>query len=188
MQASGTLVENNKSGYCALWQENEARLIDYLTKILGQATLAQKVAHDAYVRLQQADQALQLPYPRARLFNLATNLALMHLRRRRMERRATGATLNTEEVDLEVLVGHGAEPGQAALCEQAAEELVRAIKTLAPRLREPLVMAFVQGRHRGDIALQLNISENTVDKRVTKAIRRCRELLAARGISIADSL
>lgn len=188
MHASGPLTENNHRNYGALWRENEAQLIVYLTKLLGRAELAQDVAHDAYVGLCRADQSQQLPHPRARLFNVATHLALIHLTRRRVGQHAMGSPLDAEEVDPEELACHVLESERAAHCERVGEELVQAIKTLAPRLRKAFVMTFVEGRPRGDIAVQLNISENTLEKRITKAIIRCRERLVARGIDIADLL
>ncbi|MGH8300789.1 MAG: sigma factor-like helix-turn-helix DNA-binding protein [Steroidobacteraceae bacterium] len=44
----------------------------------------------------------------------------------------------------------------------------------------------MQGKPRKEIAAALGISEKRVDKRMTKALRACRERLSSQGIDVAE--
>jgi RNA polymerase sigma factor (sigma-70 family) len=59
---------------------------------------------------------------------------------------------------------------------------MEAIKELRPILREPFVLAYVQGEPRKEIAEQLGITLKRLDKRLTAALKEIRERLAAFGI------
>ena len=101
----------------------------------------------------------------------------MHLRHRRVERRVMG-----EAVDLDEVPDSRRGPDQEVLRFQLAEYVAIAIKELPPSLRSVFVMAHVQGKSRKEIALALGISEKRLDKRMTKALKACRERPASWGI------
>jgi RNA polymerase sigma factor (sigma-70 family) len=67
-----------------------------------------------------------------------------------------------------------------------AEHVAAVIIGLPMTLRAVFVMAHVQRRSREEIAAALGISERRVDKRMTKALRECRERLACRGIHLTE--
>jgi RNA polymerase sigma factor (sigma-70 family) len=72
------------------------------------------------------------------------------------------------------------------MADQIGQHLANVIKSLRPNLRKVFVMAHVQGKPRREIAAALGISEKRVDKRMTKALKACRDRLASQGIDLAE--
>jgi RNA polymerase sigma factor (sigma-70 family) len=62
------------------------------------------------------------------------------------------------------------------------EQLATAIMKLRPVLRTVFVMAHVQGKSQEEIAEALGVTQRRVEKRMTKALRTCREWLLAEGL------
>jgi RNA polymerase sigma factor (sigma-70 family) len=164
-----------------LCRTHEAQLLAYLTQMLGRADIAREVAQDAFERMHRTYRPDQVMFPRAMLFKVATNFALMHMRRRRLENAMIIGSAGMEEVPDDRLG-----PDRQAMVDQIGQHLARVIKGLRPNLRNVFVMAHVQGKPRKEIAAALGISEKRVDKRMTKALRACRDRLASRGIDLAE--
>jgi RNA polymerase sigma factor (sigma-70 family) len=162
----------------------EGQLVNYLSQMLGSEEQARRVAQESFAALHAAYLRDRLHFPRAALFKIATNFALMELRRRRTE---NGALLQFVAISEEVAdprIG----PDRQAMAEQVSQHIATAIRELRPPLRNVFVMAHVQGLHRTAIAAALGISVRRVDKRMTKALRACRNQLASHGIHLTDVL
>jgi RNA polymerase sigma factor (sigma-70 family) len=164
-----------------LCRAHEAQLLAYLTQMLGRVDLAREVAQDTYEQLQRMYRPEQVLFPRAMLFKIATNFALMQLRRRRVESAVISGPAGMEEV-----VDRSAGPDQRVLAEQIAQRLAEVIEELSPPLRAVFVLAHVQGKSRREIAARLGISERRVDKRMTRALQQCRMKLSSQGIDLAE--
>ncbi len=164
-----------------LCRTHGAQLLAYLTQMLGRADLAREVAQDTYEQLHRMYRPDQVLFPRAMLFKVATNFALMHLRRRRLESAVIGAPEGMEQV-----ADHAGGPDRQVLSEQIAQRLVAVIQDLSPPLRAVFVLAHVQGTPRKEIAARLGISERRVDKRITRALKQCRMRLSSQGIDLAE--
>jgi RNA polymerase sigma factor (sigma-70 family) len=65
-------------------------------------------------------------------------------------------------------------------------QIVAVISELRPRLRQVFVMAHVQGKSRAQIAAALGISERSFDRRMTRALKACRDRLASHGVDPTD--
>src|SRR5487761_1840811 len=81
-----------------LCRTHEAQLLAYLTQMLGRPEVALEVAQDTFERLHRMYRPEQVVFPRAMLFKVATNFALMHLRRRRLESAMITGAAGMEEV------------------------------------------------------------------------------------------
>jgi RNA polymerase sigma factor (sigma-70 family) len=162
-----------------LCRAHEAQLLQYLTRMLGRPDVAREVVQDTYERIHKLFKPEDVMFPRAMLFKIATNLALMRLRRARLE-----STLITGSAGMERVPDEAAPPDKRAMADEINERLVQTIKELHPSLRTVFVMAHVQGKPRRDIAEQLGISLKRVDKRMTKALRACRERMESFGIDL----
>jgi RNA polymerase sigma factor (sigma-70 family) len=162
-----------------LCRAHEAQLLQYLTRMLGRPEIAREVMQDTYERIHKRYRPEDVLFPRAMLFKIATNFALMRLRRARLE-----STVITGSVGMEKVPDEGAPPEKRAMADEINERLVQTIKELHPNLRTVFVMAHVQGKARKDIAAQLGISLKRVDKRMTKALRACRERMESFGIDL----
>jgi RNA polymerase sigma factor (sigma-70 family) len=164
-----------------LCRAHEAQLLAYLTQMLGRPEIAREVAQDTFERLHRMYRPEQVMFPRAMLFKVATNFALMHLRRRRLENAMITGSAGMEEVP-DQRMG----PDRQAMADEIGQHLSKVIKGLRPNLRNVFVMAHVQGKPRKEIAAALGISEKRVDKRMTKALKVCRDRLASQGIDLAE--
>lgn len=74
-------------------------------------------------------------FPRAMLFKVATNFALMHLRRRGTEGRYWGQVVDLDYVKEVVPDQDSLLPEREAMAEQIGDRLVEAIKGLRPASR-----------------------------------------------------
>jgi RNA polymerase sigma factor (sigma-70 family) len=164
-----------------LCRTHEAQLLAYLTQMLGRPDIAREVAQDTFEKMHRMYRPDQVMFPRAMLFKVATNFALMHLRRRRLESAMIQGSAGMEEVP-----DHRMGPDRQAMADQIGQHLANVIKELRPNLRKVFVMAHVQGKPRKEIAAALGISEKRVDKRMTKALKACRERLCSQGIDLAE--
>jgi RNA polymerase sigma factor (sigma-70 family) len=162
-----------------LCRAHEPQLLVYLTRMLGRADVAREVIQDTYERIHKLYRPEDVMFPRAMLYKIATNFALMRLRRARLESKIITGSQGMEKVPDEA-----ASPDKRAMAEEINERLVQTIKELRPNLRTVLVMAHVQGIARKDIAEQLGISLKRVDKRMTKALRTLRERMESFGIDL----
>ena len=160
----------------------------YLAQMVGSQDIAQELAQQCFEYVHRAYRGSEVMFPRAMLFKVATNFALMHLRRRRMEGRYWGRAVDMEYVKEVVPDQDSLLPDREAMAEQVRDRLVAAIKGLRPAYRRVFVMALLQGKNRKEIAAAVGASEKRVDKRMTKAIKTCRARLAADGIQLTDLL
>jgi RNA polymerase sigma factor (sigma-70 family) len=156
---------------------HEPQLLQYLTRMLGRVDLAREVVQDTYERIHKQYKPEDLMFPRAMLYKVATNFALMRLRRARLE-----STIITGSAGMEKVPDEAASPDKRAMAEETRQRLMQTIKELRPNLRTVFVMAHVQGIARKDIAEQLGISLKRVDKRMTEALRTLRERMESFGI------
>ena len=161
-----------------------AQLQNYLSEIVGSPEIARELAEDSFAQVRRTYRPEEVSYPRAVLFNVATNFALMHLRRRRLERILTGGAPGVETA--QEVSDHRISLGHEASAAQLGEHLAVAVKALRPNLRQVFVMAHVEGRPRKEIAVALGISERRLDKRMTAGLRKCREHLLSHGIDLTD--
>ena len=164
-----------------LCRAHEAQLLAYLTQMLGRADLAREVAQDTYEQLHRIYRPDQVLFPRAMLFKVATNFALMHLRRRRLE-----SAVLAGPGGMETVADEASGPDRQVMAEQLAQRLAAVIQNLSAPLRAVFVLAHVQGKSRKEIAAQLGISERRVDKRMTRALKQCRMQLSSQGIDLAE--
>jgi RNA polymerase sigma factor (sigma-70 family) len=162
-----------------LCRAHEPKLLQYLTRMLGRVDIAREVVQDTYEKIHETYRLDNVMFPRAMLYKVATNFALMRLRRARLEN-----SLIIGSQGMERVADEAPSPDKKAMAEEINERLVQTIKELRPNLREVLVMAHVQGVARRDIAEKLGISLKRVDKRMTKALRTLRERMESYGIDL----
>lgn len=170
-------------GLCRSYQ---APLHSYLTQMVGNPDIARELAQESFEHVHRRYRSGEVLFPRAMLYRVATNIGRMHLRRRRVERRYWGEAVDMEEAVEAVADRNSLPADREVLAEQIGRYIAAAIVGLRPTLRRVFVMAHLQGRSRKEIAAELGVSEKRVDKRMSGALRACRELLASLGIHSGD--
>ena len=135
------------------------------------------LVQEALVRVWRERQARTVPSPKALLFTTARNLALDQLRRRQVVR-IDGLA---EFADLPVLEQSPSAADTTAR-HQELDLLTQALQSLPERCRQVLTLRKIYGLSQREIAVQLGISEHTVEAQVGNGMKRCTEFLARHGL------
>ena len=144
-------------------------LVRFLTVKLRSRDQALDIAQEAFLHVLTKSPSASISRPRAFLYKTALNLTVDLFRRQRIRSEGT--------IQLEVVekVPSGI-PRQD--CELEAKERVRllyaAINNLPPKCRQVFLLHKFKGLSHADIARQLGISKNMVEKHVMKAMDHCR--------------
>lgn len=167
-----------------LCRANEGQVEAYLTQMVGSADIARELVKDSFARVRISQPELAA-FPRAVLFGVATNVALLHLRKRQGGRTALDPATDCEE-EARMARSDRSRQSRHLGADEYGASLVIAIKALRLSHRKVFVMAHVQGKSRSEIAAVLGISEARLDKRMTKALKAVRDHLDACGIDPTD--
>jgi RNA polymerase sigma-70 factor (ECF subfamily) len=158
------------AGFDRLFRECAADVHGYAVSLLGDRAGAEDVTALAFERLYRSRARLDRSRgtPRAWLFAIARNAALDELRRRRRQ--------------------SGREPDEAAdECAEPAETIEHAerratvqaaLRSLAPREREIVLLKFHGQLTNGELARVLGISESNAGTRVHRALASLRDTCA----------
>lgn len=138
------------------------------------------IVQETYVRICEVNNVELIRHPRSFLYKTARNLALDHVKR--AEQRLS-VNLSDEELDESLRFetdGYDSIYDQVA-AKQEFEQFCEAVRHLPLQCRRVFVMKKVYGFTQKEIARDLNISENTVEKHIATGIRRCRVFMSQRG-------
>lgn len=137
---------------------------------------ADDIVQESFSRLVRAHESGPVACPRAYLFVTARNLALNHLRHQRVDR-PDGLT---ETDPLGVLDDSPAVPESVARAEEF-HILTQAIQSLPERCRQIVTLRKIYGLSQKEVAVQLGISEHTVEAQGAIGLRKCIEHFSRHG-------
>jgi len=144
----------------------------FLTRKFGCPQLAEDVAQETWLRIKRLSQPPVVDNPRAYLFRVATNLAVDHLR----SEKARARHISTEPVPEDV--SNGMPSADTVIdYEQRLSILRKAVDELPPRCREVFMLHKFKGLSHMEIASQLGISRNMVEKHMIRGLAHCRDRL-----------
>ena len=168
--------DDSRSEFARLYQATVTPLRRYITRLLGNATEAEDVAHDAYARIYQqpADR------PEALLYTTARRLAINRLKRRSISPISTTPLTDTAQSTAPDQTRQTIAREELALTEQAIAEL-------PPGCRQVLLLRKVELLSHREIADRLGIAVSTVEKQHARALRLLRSALAERLDHMPDS-
>ena len=151
-----------------IFYETTARpLWSYLSRILGNPTLADDLAQESYYRFLRAKlKSEDAGYQKAYLFRIATNLARDHWRR--LPRQEQSEAADPEQV---------AADDRTAEHVQQRSDLGRAMRGLKPREREILWLAYAEGASHKEIADVLGLRATSVRLLLFRARQKMLKLL-----------
>ena len=160
--------------FAVLYRATLNPLRRYLTRLLGNASEAQDVAHDAYVRVYPVLSERPPERPAALLYTAARRLAINRLKRRSI------SPVTREAASPEASAS--SEPGvaQQVMARQELEVLERAIAELPEGCREVLLLRKVEQLSHREIAERVGIAVSTVEKQHARALRLLRRSLEGR--------
>lgn len=159
--------------FASIYQATISPLRRYLTRLLGNTSEAQDIAHDAYIRVfPNAESSTPAPpQTEAILYTTARRLAINRLKRRSI----SPFSNDSSPVD----TAAAAIPGvaQQVMARQELELLQRAIADLPEGCRNVLLLRKVELLSHREIAERLGIAISTVEKQHVRALRLLRAAL-----------
>lgn len=135
------------------------------------------LVQECLVRVLRVHEQEPVTSPRGLLFATARNLALDQMRRQRV----IAFEPITEVADSSVFRDN-ANVAETVSQRQEFELLTQAIQSLPERCRQVFTLRTAYGLSQRQIAEELGISENTVEKQMSKGLRRCTEFFARLGL------
>ncbi len=152
----------------AAFSEHQDSLKRFLTRRLGNVTLAEDLAQETWLRAarirEQPGGAGEVGNPRAYLFRIAANLALDH------QRHVNRGVEIEAGPDLDSVADRNPSPESVALHRSEFARLLRVVEGLTPRCREVFILAKFEERTYAEIAETLGISRNTVITHMVTAL------------------
>jgi RNA polymerase sigma factor (sigma-70 family) len=160
--------------FSALYRTTLAPLRRYLTRLLGNASEAQDVAHDAYLRVYPSVADNSARQPAALLYTAARRLAINKLKRRSISPVARDAYIPE--------MSASGEPGveEQVIAKQELSILEEAISQLPEGCRIVLLMCKIEQLSHKEISERLSIAVSTVEKQHARALRLLRVALEGR--------
>jgi RNA polymerase sigma-70 factor (ECF subfamily) len=146
---------------------HEEALVRYLTRNWPDRQDVFDLRQDTYVRVYEAVRKSRPQAPKSFLFSTARNLIIDRIRRQRIV--SIDAVGDSDA--LNVLV-EDISPEQRTSAHQELRRLAHAIDLLPPKCRETVWMRRVDDLPPKEIATRLGISLKTVEKHITKGMKR----------------
>jgi len=165
----------DRGTFTGLYRKTLAPLRRYLTRLLGNATEAQDVAHDAYVRVYPKVQDKSAINPEAVLYTTARRLAINQLKRRSIAPVVAGAA------GIETAASTAPGVAQQVMARQEWSQLETAIAGLPEGCRAVLLLRKVELLSHQEISARLGIAVSTIEKQHARALRLLRAALSVQS-------
>ncbi len=158
----------SREDFDRLYQVAYPRIYRTLSALLGDAAAAEDCAQDAFVQAFHAWRRWRpAPPPGARGHRIAVNRAISY--RRTAKLRSIGEVLRR--------LGRP-QPGPDPADHAANSDLLKALRSLPPKLAAAIVLRHYHGYNNREIAAAIGVSERTVGARLQQAGERLRRILA----------
>ncbi|HEY0687233.1 MAG TPA: RNA polymerase sigma factor [Steroidobacter sp.] len=169
---SDRMDDHGRAYFTALFQKYRSSLFRYLTGLVTSPDDAAELVQESYARLLQHEDVTQLEaVSRTYLFQIATNLARDHYRRRTT--RHSSAHLDVDAIEI---TDESAGPEHNLVWDSTIESIKEGIKELPTMTRRIFLLSRFRGKTYPQIALLLGVSTRTVERKMSEAM----QVLAAR--------
>ncbi len=171
-QLAQQLQYGDRAALAALVERHYDLLLGYLYRLAsGDRSLAQDLAQETFLHALRGIAGYTYPRPfKPWLYAIATNLARNHYKR--------ADTRYTDSADEDFdLVTDDALPEDAALTNDEARTVAKALAALPEHQREVVVLYYYQELALADIAAALEIPLGTVKSRLSIGLRRLRTIM-----------
>lgn len=170
-------------------------LVSFIYKRTGSTILAQDVVQETWVRASKSK--VNTPdNPKAYVYQMASNLAVDHLRRQRSIQKVEACSLsefasvetsgpedegmNKAVFELDLI---NSQPSVEDVVSSQAELVIlsAAVRELPPQCRHVFLLYRGKGHTMREVAEILDITVSTVEKHIARAMLHCRKILRAAG-------
>ena len=142
-----------------------------LIRLVRSRELAADLIQDTFVRLMGMAGTRTVLHPRALLFRTASNLAIDHLRKQKVESRHICEAVPHEVANQ--VASPAPTPEQELWGKQQLQRVQAAIDALPTPIRETFLLHRMHGYAYHEIAAMQGVSESAVDKRMNRALKEC---------------
>ncbi len=147
-----------------LFHKYRGSLYRYLSGLVSSPEDAAELVQESYTRLLQQENVAQLEaVSRTYLFQIATNLARDHFRRRTT--RHSGAHFDVDDVEI---ADERAAPEHDVVWEQTIDSIKQGIKELPPVTRRVFLLSRFRNKTYPQIAAMLGVSTRTVERKMCR--------------------
>lgn len=146
-------------------------LLRTLQRMVNNPSTAEDLLQETYLRVTRALGERTVEHLEPFVFQTARNLALDHLRARRIQSRTLLDDVPQEVVHNVVAPQSSAE--DAAHAEQMLERLNLSLQALSPRQQQIFILSRLHGHSYQDIAKRLDVSLSTVQKELKLIMAIC---------------
>jgi RNA polymerase sigma-70 factor (ECF subfamily) len=163
-------AEGDLDAFEKLFRQFEKQVYEWIVRIVRDTGVAEELTVETFWRVYKSRMRFDpesdfAPWAR----RIATNLAIDHLKRRRLE----------QELPDEVMQGTSPNP---ALQRERREQIQRAFRSLPAYLQVTATLALIEERPYREIAQSLGKSESAIRVRVFRAVRALRKELRRTGV------
>jgi RNA polymerase sigma-70 factor (ECF subfamily) len=158
--------------FTELYRQRHKALERYVRRLLGNGEDAADVSQEVFLRAYAAELGHATPMSEALLYTAARNLALTELRKRTF--RATDAMGDLADLQLH---DAGGNPEAHLERQQMIAAIEMAMSRMAPKCLEVFRLRKIEDASHASIAKQLDISQKTVERHMTRALQLCHEVL-----------
>ncbi len=160
-------------------------LTSYVRKFVTSNEDAQEIAQEAYLRVFCAlrNERVSDHQPAALAFTAARNIAISRLRHHQVVARKAIAVGVAEELRVDTQSVE-----QQAGQQQKMQSLLLAVNQLPPKCRSVFVLRMIDGLSQNAIAEKLGISVSTVEKHLSRGLRKCRENLRCQATIVSGNV
>lgn len=150
----------------------QARLRQFVRRFSVGRQDVEDIVQETFLRAYESERRQKIDAPSAFLFTVAKNVALSEI-----QRRATRLLAHISDLDdLHLAAEHCVERDVDA--QQTLAAVLKVVAALPPQCQRVVIMRKVLGLSHEEIGRQLGISVKTVERHLTKALKRCQDSLA----------
>jgi len=176
------LRAGDQSAYAQLVEEHASRVYRLALRMMGNEADAEDVLQETFLSaFKSIDHFEARSSLSTWLYRIATNAALMRLRRKEPEQVSVDEPLESDEGDLmpRQFFDFCCLPEEDFLRDEARAEMQRAIDELPPTLRSVFLLRDIEGLSTEETAEALDLSISAVKSRLMRARLKLRERLSA---------
>ncbi|PHN54115.1 RNA polymerase subunit sigma-24 [Pseudomonas syringae] len=161
----------SQSHFNDVFLAQRAVLLRTLQCMVGNPSTAEDLLHETWLRVSRALTEHPVDHLEPFVFQTARNLALDHLRARRIHARTLVEDVSPGQ--LERVVAQLGKPEDAAHAKRLLESLSASLSTLSPRQQKIFTLSRLNGCSYLEIAEQLQVSASTVQKELKLIMAIC---------------
>jgi RNA polymerase sigma-70 factor (ECF subfamily) len=169
---------DNMFAFDLLYKKYSARLYKFGYSLLKSQEETENLIQDVFLNLWQSRKRVNKGSSiKSYVFTIAYNLAISNLRKK---------VRDTEFVDyLKSLQEINEEPANVELeYNELSDKLDKILESLPKRQKEVYILHRVEGLKYSDISERLNISENTIENHMSRALKTIREKLGNYSLTV----